>query len=153
MTGLAHHHTLYIRCRLAELWAALTEAEQTRHWFLGTAVESSFEIGAAIRYLAIREGEDDARVEAIRGTLREVEPNHRLVYEFRFSDLDEPATELAWTLVDAPKATGVVRLDIVHRGFIAEGESWKRTSAGWPVILSSLKTWLETSTPLEITGA
>jgi uncharacterized protein YndB with AHSA1/START domain len=153
MIGLAHHHTLYIRCRLAELWAALTEAEQTRHWFLGTAVESSFEVGAAIRYLAHVDGDDDARVDAIRGIVRAVEPNHRLVYEFRFCDLDEPATELTWTLAEAAQATGVVRLDIDHRGFVAGSESWKRTSAGWPVIVSSLKTWLETSTPLEITGA
>ena len=154
MTGLAHHHTIYIRCRAAELWAALTESEQTPKWFLGTTIESSFEVGAGLRLLAHGQGEEweTARVEAIVGKILEVEPKRRLVYEFRFCDLDDPASELAWTISEVPNTLGVVRLDVDHRGFEGESASWQRTRAGWPVILSSLKTWIETSTPLEISG-
>jgi uncharacterized protein YndB with AHSA1/START domain len=150
MTGLAHHHTLYIRCRPVELWAALTEGEQTRRWFLNSVVESTFEVGAAIRYLATRKDEDEPSVEAIVGTIRAAEPPRRLVHEFRFGDLDEPATELSWTISDPPNAVGIVRLDLDHVGFTAEREAWQRTSRGWPIILSCLKTWLETSTRLDI---
>jgi uncharacterized protein YndB with AHSA1/START domain len=151
MTGLAHHHTLYIRCRPVELWAALTGGEQTRRWFLGAVVESSFEVGAAIRYLATRDGDDEPKVEAIIGTIREADPASRLAYEFRFCDLDEPATELSWTIHVPANAVGVVRLDVDHRGFAAADQlAWQRTMTGWPIILSSLKTWLETSEPLGI---
>jgi uncharacterized protein YndB with AHSA1/START domain len=151
MTGLEHHHTVYIRCRPTELWAALTEPEQTPRWFLGTKVESSFELGAPIRYLATRDGDNEATVEAIVGVIREVEPAHRLVHEFRFGDLDEPASELAWTIRKLENGVGVVRLDIDHVGFAAARAGWERTIGRWPIILSCLKTWLETSTPLEIT--
>ena len=150
MTGLAHHHTLYIRCRPVELWAALTEGEQTRRWFLGSVIQSSFEVGAAYRYLATRDGDDDPSVEAIVGVIREIDPPRRLVQEFRFCDLDEPATELTWTIAEPPKAVGVVRLDVEHRGFATDQRGWQRTTQGWPIILSGLKTWLETSTPLEV---
>ncbi len=160
MPGLAHRHTLYIRCRPAELWAALTEGEQTQHWFLGTVVESSFALGEPVRYLAHRRDDSDSQaepaepglhgrdVEAIHGTIRAVEPQRRLVYEFRFCDLDEPASELEWTISEPTHAPGVVRVDVEHRGFVADSESWARTSVGWPLILSGLKTWLETSSPL-----
>ncbi|MFV8752112.1 SRPBCC domain-containing protein [Nannocystaceae bacterium ST9] len=147
------HHTLYIRCRPSELWAALTEGEQTRRWFLGTTIDSSFEIGAPVRFLALAPDQDDdePRVEAIRGSLRAFDPPRRLVHELRFCDLDDPAGEVEWALSEPAPEAGVVRLDVEHRGLIADSPSWTRAREGWPLILSGLKTWLETSAPLGLT--
>jgi uncharacterized protein YndB with AHSA1/START domain len=150
MTGLAHHHTLYIRCRPSELWAALTEPEQTPRWFLDTRIESSLEVGAPLRGLshAAVEGVTERSVESLRGRVLACEPARRLVYELAFTDLDAPATELAFELHEA--APGVVRLELVHAGFVDAGPAWQRTRAGWPLILSCLKTWLETGEPLTL---
>lgn len=43
-------HTIYIACRPEELWACLTEGARTRQWYMGAAVESSFEPGATIEF-------------------------------------------------------------------------------------------------------
>ena len=59
--------------------------------------------------------------------------------------------KLSFTLHEA--APGVVRLELVHAGFVDEGPAWQRTRAGWPLILSCLKTWLETGEPLTLARA
>lgn len=152
MSGLALHHTIYIRARPVELWAALTEAEQTPKWFLGTRIESSFEPGAPLLGFAARERDADTRVESARGIVREVEPARSLAYSFAFVDLEGAQTELRWTISEPASGVGVVRLDVEHRGFVDQGEAWERARAGWPLILSCLKTWLETREPLAITS-
>ena len=45
-----------------------------------------------------------------------------------------------------------MRVDVVHDGFASAGEAWQRVDVGWPVILSGLKTWLETGEPLNLVG-
>ncbi len=162
MPELVHRHTVYIRCKPVELWAALTEGEQTRKWYLNATVESTFEPGAPIRYLADRQDNEGSapvdptrgpeRVEAIRGHIRAVEPERRLAHGFSFSDLDERETYVEWTIHPLP-GVPVLRVDLVHDGFLEPGQAWERTREGWPMILSALKTWLETHDPLVLSAA
>jgi len=43
----------------------------------------------------------------------------------------------------------VTRLTVTHRDLLADGSFLKVVSAGWPMILSSLKSLIETGKPLE----
>jgi hypothetical protein len=43
----------------------------------------------------------------------------------------------------------VTRLTVTHRDLVADGSFLKVVAAGWPMILSSLKTLIETGKPLE----
>ena len=148
---LTQGHTIYIRCRAPELWAAITEGQTTRHYFFQALVESTFERGAAIRYVVEpdRDEEDQTPIPAVVGEIESVEPERSLVYTFAFVDLDEPPTTVRWTLTPH-EAPGVMRVDVVHDGFSGRSEAWQRVDEGWPVILSGLKTWLETGEPLGI---
>jgi hypothetical protein len=58
---------------------------------------------------------------------------------------NEPASKVSFQL--APGA-GVVRLTLVHDGFPAQSKVFAACSVAWPVILSGLKTWLETGASL-----
>lgn len=145
-------HTVYIRCRGPELWAALTEGQLSRHYYFDSLVDSTFERGAAIRYLIEdHDAPDQPKAVAVEGVILDVEPGRSLAYTFRFTDLDEPETTVRWTIGphDAP---GILRVDVEHEG-ITQGEAWNRTQSAWPLLLSGLKTWLETGEPLARAGA
>jgi uncharacterized protein YndB with AHSA1/START domain len=43
----------------------------------------------------------------------------------------------------------VTRLKVIHRDLVAEGSFLKAVAPGWPLILSSLKSLIETGKPLE----
>ena len=43
----------------------------------------------------------------------------------------------------------VTRLTVIHRGLVSDGSFLKVVAAGWPMILSSLKSLIETGKPLE----
>ncbi len=152
--ALTQRHTTFIRCRAPELWAALTEGQTSRHYYFDSLVESSFEPSAAIRYIVEPDDEDDDQtpITAVEGEIVALEPERSLVHSFRFCDLDEPPTIVHWTL-SAHSSPGVMRVDVEHDGFAGETEGWQRVDAGWPVILSGLKTWLETGEPLGLTAS
>jgi hypothetical protein len=42
----------------------------------------------------------------------------------------------------------VVKLTVVHDGFLAGSQVLQGVSSGWPAVLASLKTLLETGDPL-----
>ena len=159
-------YTLYIACHPEELWAALTEGEQTRRWFMSARVESSFEAEAPIRYMArinpgpdgysspgpIEGEEKEPMTAAIVGRILESSSEELLRYSFRFTDLDEPESAVCWRLSTPANSINVVRLDLEHE--LAEGceETRARGQECWPMMLSGLKTWLETSKALRLRG-
>ncbi len=146
-------HTIYIRCRPPELWAALTEGQSSRMYYFEALIESSFEPGAALRYYIEPDEElaDQSPIPTIEGEVVAVERERSLVHGFRFCDLDEPGGTVRWTLSESD-AIGVMRVDVEHEGLVDGSETLERVSAGWPVILSGLKTWLETGTTLNMAG-
>ncbi|NVB36198.1 SRPBCC domain-containing protein [Pseudenhygromyxa sp. WMMC2535] len=157
-------HTLYVAARPEELWAALTEGEQTRRYYMGARAESTLEVGAPLQMFGdpARSEDDDSpdpdpdspesRVLAIRGEIRACEPEAALAHSFAFCDLDEPSSELRWRLSVPEGATKVVRLDLEHE--LPEGcaATLDRVREAWPMVLCGLKTWLETGEALGLDG-
>jgi uncharacterized protein YndB with AHSA1/START domain len=58
----------------------------------------------------------------------------------------EPRSKVAYDIEDAGK--GVAKLTVVHDGFVSGSVVIKAISEGWPAVLSSLKTLLETGSSL-----
>jgi len=58
----------------------------------------------------------------------------------------EPRSKVAFDIEDA--GAGVVKLTLLHDGFPPESAVLPAISQGWPAVLSSLKTLLETGTAL-----
>ena len=58
----------------------------------------------------------------------------------------EPRSTVAFDIEDAEQ--GVVKLTVVHDGFQAGSSVLQGISIGWPAVLSSLKTLLETGSAL-----
>ncbi len=58
----------------------------------------------------------------------------------------EPRSKVAFDIEDA--GPGVVKLTVVHDGFEPGSAVLQGVSGGWPAVLASLKTLLETGSPL-----
>jgi uncharacterized protein YndB with AHSA1/START domain len=59
----------------------------------------------------------------------------------------DPPSRITWTLEDA--GAGVSKLTVVHEGFAGQTATAEQVAGGMPLILSGLKTLLETGAPLQ----
>lgn len=131
-------HVVYIRAPIEKVWAAITDNSSDRVWWWNSRHESDFQKGSRIAY--IRNGNTD-----VEGEILEAEPPTRLVHTFQVGgpgpQHDEGATQVAY---DLEITDGVVKLTVTHSGFIKDSKVRVGISGGWPAIMSSLKSLLET---------
>jgi uncharacterized protein YndB with AHSA1/START domain len=59
----------------------------------------------------------------------------------------DKAPRVTWDLSPMGQAT---KLTLIHDQFDGETATYKQSASGWNVILSSLKTYLETNKPLQL---
>ena len=139
-------YTIYIASTPEKVWQALTSAEFSRQYFSGLAVELEQRRGGAF---AVRQ--PDASLH-ISGEVIECDPPHRLSVTW---NVNWPALveKLGPTLVtyEIEQAGEAVRLTLIqaHDRPISE-DILSGGRAGWPAILSSMKSLLETGTALAI---
>ncbi len=138
-------YVTYIAAAPERVWEALTGAEYTRRYFFGRSVESDWKPGSewALRM-------EDGRVD-VAGKVLEADPPRRLSLSWRVEWIEEmrhlPEAIVTYTI--EPVSDGLVRLTMeeAHPTPIPEAllEGGRQ---GWPIILSGLKTLLETGRPL-----
>jgi uncharacterized protein YndB with AHSA1/START domain len=152
-------YVTYIHTTAETLWQALTDPAFTlRYWGIG--MDSDWEVGSAIR-VQRGPGEDFRDIEQV---VLEAEPYRRLSYRWhnyqpehaelfgwsdeRFAELvKEPLSKVTF---DLEPYGATVKLTVVHDGFETESEMLNGVRSGWPAILSSLKTLLETDITLPL---
>lgn len=139
-------YVIYIRTTPEELWRALIEPEFTRQFWCETWQESEWTPGAAWRLMV-----PDGRV-ADSGEILEIEPHRRLVLTWRNFLFPETEAEGHSRLTyDLEPQGESVKLTLIHEIDRHDSKLIQMTSNGWPALLSSLKSLLETGAPLEET--
>ena len=142
-------YVIYIRTTAEALWNALIDPEQTRKYWAGTWQESEWKPGAAWRIMM-----PDGRI-ADSGEVVEIEPHKRLVVTWRNEFRPELTVEGFSRLTYQLEQQGdMVKLMLTHEMLELPGGPSKfidAVSSGWPAILSSLKSMLETGESLEAT--
>ena len=139
-------YVTYIRTTPEKLWQALTSAEFSKQYFFGNSVEIEQRIGGAF----IMRTPDGAL--HISGEVVECEPPRKLTFTF---NVNWPALieKLGPTLVsyDIEPAGDAVRLTMTesHDRPLSD-DILSGGRQGWPAILSSLKSVLETGKPLVV---
>ena len=139
-------YTIYIASTPEQVWEALTSAEFSRKYFFGNSVEIELRVGGTY----IQRTPDGAL--HISGEVMECDPPRKLTITFNVN-WPELIEKLGPTLVtyeiepagDAVKLTLIQSHDRPLSDDILSGGR-----QGWPAILSSLKSVLETGNPLVI---
>jgi uncharacterized protein YndB with AHSA1/START domain len=139
-------YTIYIASTPEKVWEALTQAEFSRKYFSGFAIETELKIGGAF---IVRTPDGS---EHISGEVIECDPPKKLTvtWNVNWPGLVE---KLGVTLVtyEIEPAGDAVKLTLIQahdRPLSEDILSGGRT--GWPAILSSLKSLLETGEALVI---
>jgi uncharacterized protein YndB with AHSA1/START domain len=91
--------------------------------------------------------DDPSRVDIV-GEVVENDPPHRLVVTWRTPSGEGEESRVTY-LVEPHE--GIVKLTVTHDGLVAGSEMDRGIRGGWPVVLSSLKTLLETGHALPFT--
>lgn len=139
-------YTIYIASTPEKVWQALTSAEFSRKYFFGNAVEVDLKVGGAY----IVRTPDGAL--HISGEVIECDPLRRLTVTF---NVNWPALieKLGPTLVtyEIERSGDAVKLTLLqsHDRPISD-DILSGGRQGWPAILSSLKSVLETGNPLGV---
>jgi uncharacterized protein YndB with AHSA1/START domain len=149
-------YTTYIRTTPERLWQALTEPGFTRRWWQ-TSFDTDWEVGSTMTW--DNHGIIIADPEQI---VLESDPYRRLAYRWhtftpelngRLQLEDEVFTKLSKehrsrVAFDIEPVGESVKLTVVHDDFEPGSTAVTMVRNGWPAILSSLKTLLETGEPL-----
>ena len=139
-------YVTYIASTPEKVWEALTRAEFTRQYFFGHSIEVEEKVGGNFILRA-----PDGSVH-MSGRVIEYDPPRRLATTWRVEGM-EAFRELPESLVtcEIEPMGGSVKLTMT------EAHQWDIPDAilaggrqGWPFILSSLKSVLETGKPIEV---
>jgi uncharacterized protein YndB with AHSA1/START domain len=139
---LKHIFVTYIKTTKEQLWNALTNGEITKKYYYNTELKSDLKVGSDIQY--IRKDEKGNDIASVKGKIVEVVPMKKLVHTFEFQNDDKPSK----TTFEIEDAEGSVKLTVTHDGFEEKTETYNMVVEGWPLILSGLKTYLETGNTL-----
>ena len=146
MSSLKHVYEIYIRTSPERLWQAITDPALVQRYYFNSVVESDFQPGSPLTYRQADTGRLD-----IEGEVVEADPPRRLVHTFSVrwdpEIAADPPTRVTWEITPMGDAC---LLAVTHDGFTSETATYLQTGGGWTVILSGLKTLVETGEPLAI---
>ncbi|WP_031071665.1 ArsR/SmtB family transcription factor [Streptomyces sp. NRRL WC-3742] len=150
-------YTTYIRTTPQKLWQALTEPEFTRRYW-ATAFTTDWAAGSEMTW-----DNHGVLISDPEQVVLESEPYTKLAYtwhtmtpelaerfewneEFLAKLAEEPRSKVTFTIEEAVEH--VVKLTVVHDGFAPGSTLAEMVGQGWPDVIASLKTLLETGEPL-----
>jgi len=147
MTTESTVYVTYIASTAQKVWTALTSSEFTRQYFFGRSVESDWQQGSP---WMLRK--PDGTVD-VHGVVRHSDPPRKLVISWNVAGVPElkDLPECVVTYEIEALGDAVVRLTMIEAhptpipAYLLEGGR-----RGWPMILSGLKTLVETGQPLEL---
>ena len=134
-------YTTFIRTTPKKLWAAITKPEFTRQYWAGLANVSDWKKGSKWEH---HNPENEVW---ITGKVLECTPLKRLVLSW--ADPDDLADKSRVTF-EIEATEDMTCLVVTHDQLKAGSKMLKGVSKGWPKVLSSLKTFLETGKGLNI---
>lgn len=145
MKELAYTYEIYIGASVSKVWKGLVDGEITRKYVYGTRFESKLKKGAPYAYVG------DGEFKVVDGEIVEIEPEKRLVMTWNAHWGDAVSKDRASRVTyELSPAGGATKVRVVHDDFDGPTATYTESAQGWPLMLSSLKSILETGTPLPV---
>src|SRR5258706_11635233 len=124
-------YTTYIDTTPEKLWHALTDGDFTeRYWF-------GWKVGSPYRFA--RQGSP-----SVEGKVLESDPPKRLAYTWDPCSADAKKERTSRVTFDIEPRGTVVKLTVTHDNLDERGKTLRDISGGWPMVIASLKSILET---------
>jgi uncharacterized protein YndB with AHSA1/START domain len=139
----------YINTTAEKVWRALTEGEFTRRYWGNHRNASDWRVGSDWRH----EDFDDPGIVDIVGKVLEADRPRRLVLSWADPSEAKNPAKVSRVTFEIAADGGMVRLTVAHDELEPGSGMAQGVSEGWPMVVSSLKTLLETGEPMPPTWA
>jgi uncharacterized protein YndB with AHSA1/START domain len=140
-------YVTYIETTPEKLWEALTKSEFSKRYWFNTELKTDWKIGSPFA-LVMNGTTTDV------GEVLEFDRPRRLSYTFHHVLSEEARKERPTRVIFVLEPHGkLVKLTLTREDFEPGSTLLSGISKGWPAILASLKTLLETGTALAIPPA
>jgi uncharacterized protein YndB with AHSA1/START domain len=136
-------YATYIKTTPEQLWKALTSPDFTARYWWGRRLESDWKVGSEIK--ALYEGN---KVDWL-GKVLIYQPFTKLSYTFHLEGKPTMAKDAASivTMDISPAGKSIVKLTVTHENLSVNG--LEDVSEGWPQLICSMKSLLESGKALE----
>jgi uncharacterized protein YndB with AHSA1/START domain len=141
-------YVTYIASTPERVWNALREGELTRQYW-GHENVSDWKPGSPWRHV-LNDGKRTAR---IVGEVLESVPQRRLVLSWAEPAEAADPNKHSRVAIDIEKISDMVRLTVTHDELEPGSDMLGKIANGWPRVLSSLKSFLETGKALDTWAA
>ncbi|WP_076866451.1 SRPBCC family protein [Bradyrhizobium mercantei] len=129
----------YIETTAEKLWHALTSSEFTERFWFGYRVSSDWKVGSPYKL-----AKDGSR--AVQGEVLIADPPNRLAYSWDVVKEGVEREQISRVTFDIEPHGGVVKLTVTHDQL--GPKTLRDISGGWPMVIASLKSFLETGREL-----
>ncbi|MGZ7445156.1 ArsR/SmtB family transcription factor [Paenibacillus sp. TH7-28] len=134
-------HRIAIKAKPEQIWQAITDPAKTSKFWFNCAICSSWEDGSPFE---LWDGEE----KKVEGTILEINPPRKLVVNWRFISLpgteNDTASRITWEIDPHGEFQGVSLVTVIHDEFEQAAGTAKILENGLPIVISGLKTLLET---------
>ena len=136
-------YVTYIETTAEKLWHALTDGDfHERYWF-GHHATSDWKVGSTYRFS--KQGKP-----SVEGKVLESDPPRRLAYTCDPCSEDARRERTSRVTFDLEPRGKVIKLTVTHDNLDEGGNTLRDISGGWPMVIASLKSFLETGKPLPV---
>jgi uncharacterized protein YndB with AHSA1/START domain len=142
-------YTTYIQSVPQIVWHALVDPEMTKQYWSRHQNVSDWRPGSSWKHVDY----DRPGLVDLAGRVLESLPPRRLVLSWAFpEDLENEPVHSRVAIDIVTEAANIVRLTLIHSGLEFDSEMYHGIAHGWPRVLSSLKSLIETGHALPITA-
>ena len=134
-------YTTYIETSAEKLWQALTDGDFTERYWFGHRVTSDWRVGSAYRFA--NQGQP-----MVEGKVLASDRPRRLAYSWDTVKPGAARERTSRVTFDLEPSGKLVKLTVTHDELDERGETLRSISSGWPMVMASLKSFLETGREL-----
>lgn len=142
-------YVTYIRSTPERIFEAITRPDVTRRYWRHSNVSADWKPGSAWRHVR----NDEAGTIDLVGEVLESDPPKRLVISWANESQKDDPDQYSRVAFDIERQGEVVKLTVTHDELQPGGGMLAGISKGWPHVLSSLKSYLETGEGMDLSAA
>jgi len=134
-------YVTYIETTAEKLWQALTDGDFTERYWFGHRLTSDWKVGSPYHFA--NQGKP-----MVEGQVLVSDPPRRLAYTWHNRKEEAKGEGTSRVTFDLEPRGRVIKLTVIHDELGEDGKTLRDISGGWPLVIASLKSMLETGQPL-----